>query len=85
MTTKSGNKTVANSGSVDEFIDSLDSDQQIEDSKVLVDIFNRATSKTATMWGTAMIGYGNLKITYASGREVEWFNVGFCPILTWLN
>lgn len=79
MTTKSGNKTVANSGSVDEFIDSLDSDQQIEDSKVLVDIFNRATGKTATMWGAAMVGYGNLKITYASGREVEWFNVGFSP------
>lgn len=76
---KSNNQTSAGEGSVDQFVDSLTDKQQAEDSRKLLDIFNSVTGKPPVMWGTAMIGYGKLNITYTSGREVEWFNIGFSP------
>ena len=72
---KSNNQTAAGEGSVDQFVDSLTDKQQAEDSRKLLDIFNSVTGKPPVMWGTAMIGYGKLNITYTSGREVEWFNI----------
>lgn len=31
------------------------------------------------MWGDSMIGFGSYHYKYASGREGEWFLVGFAP------
>jgi len=31
------------------------------------------------MWGSAIIGFGDLHYKYASGREADWFKVGFSP------
>ena len=31
------------------------------------------------MWGTAIVGYGSQHYKYASGREGEWFRIGFAP------
>lgn len=76
---KSNNKSVANDSSVNDFIASLGDKQQIKDSQVLLDMFGRITGKPPVMWGSSMIGYGKLRLTYASGREIEWFNVGFSP------
>jgi hypothetical protein len=31
------------------------------------------------MWGDAIVGFGNYRYKYASGREGDWFQVGFSP------
>ena len=31
------------------------------------------------MWGTAIVGYGSQRYKYASGREGDWFRIGFAP------
>jgi len=32
------------------------------------------------MWGSAMIGFGNTRYkSPATGREVDWMNIGFSP------
>lgn len=77
--TKSNNKSVANDGDVNAFIESLDDAQQVEDSKAIIDIFSRVSGKKPVMWGNALIGFGKLNMVYASGREVEWFQIGFSP------
>lgn len=73
------NKTVANNARVNDFIDSLDNAIQREDSRELVHIFSRITNEKPVMWGTALIGFGSVSLTYASGRQVDWFRVGFSP------
>lgn len=75
----SSNKTVASEASVDEFVASLDDAQQRTDSKQLVDMFREVTGKQAVMWGGSIIGFGQAKLTYASGREVDWPVVAFSP------
>ncbi len=73
------NKTVANNESVDEFINSLDDKQQAEDSKKLVGIYQKITGLPPVMWGSSIIGFGKVSLTYASGRGVDWMKVGFSP------
>ncbi|TFH19807.1 MAG: DUF1801 domain-containing protein [Bacteroidia bacterium] len=31
------------------------------------------------MWGDSMVGFGDYRYKYASGREGDWFLVGFSP------
>lgn len=72
-------KTKANDMGVDGFISGLDDVQQQADARQLVQIFEEITGQPAIMWGNAIIGFGSVDITYASGREVNWMQVGFSP------
>jgi len=31
------------------------------------------------MWGSSIIGFGNVHLKYESGRELDWFITGFSP------
>lgn len=73
------NKTVANDASVDDFIASLDNPAQRDDSKTLLQIFQRVTGELPIMWGDAIIGFGSVNLTYASGRQIDWLRIGFSP------
>lgn len=73
-------KTQESSDSVTAFIDSLADQQQQEDSRVLVEMMERLTNEAPKMWGSSMIGFGNVRYkSPATGREVDWFNIGFSP------
>jgi len=39
----------------------------------------RITGANPAMWGESIIGFGNYTYRYASGREGDWFLVGFSP------
>jgi len=73
-------KTRQTSSSVDGFIDSIPDEQKRKDSQVILKMMETATKEKPKMWGSSMIGFG--KLIYkspASGREVEWFKIGFSP------
>lgn len=73
------NKTVANSSNVNDFINSLDDPIQRSDSKELLQLFERITNEKPVMWGAAIIGFGSVSLTYASGRKLDWLQIGFSP------
>ena len=31
------------------------------------------------MWGSSIVGFGNVHLKYESGRELDWFVIGFSP------
>ena len=73
-------KTKETKDSVESFIKSLPDDQQRKDSKVLVGLLKKHSGENPKMWGSSMIGFGKLVYkSERSGREVEWFRVGFSP------
>lgn len=39
----------------------------------------KASGSTGKMWGAAIIGYGDFHYKYESGREGDWFLIGFSP------
>ncbi len=73
-------KTKQNLASVTGFIDSLPDEQKRKDSHAIVKLMEKAMKEKPKMWGSSMIGFGNVRYkSPASGREVDWFKIGFSP------
>jgi hypothetical protein len=73
-------KTKQNSSSVDAFIESIADEQKRKDCQVILNLMENATKEKPKMWGSSLIGFGNLRYkSPTSGREVEWFKMGFSP------
>lgn len=73
------NKTIANKSNVNDFIEGLDDSIQKADSKELLQLFEHVTGEKPVMWGSAIIGFGSVNLTYASGRQIDWLRIGFSP------
>lgn len=48
-------------------------------------MMKRLTGEEAKMWGPSLIGFGTYHYKYASGREGDFFRVGFSPRKTALT
>lgn len=73
-------KTKQTDSSVEEFIAKVPDEQKRKDSLVLLKLMEKATKEKPKMWGASMIGFGILRYkSPASGREVDWFKIGFSP------
>ena len=73
-------KTKPTSTSVDSFIDSIPEEQKRKDSQVILKMMKKAMKEEPKMWGSSMIGFGNVRYkSPATGREVDWFKIGFSP------
>ena len=73
-------KTKQTSESVEDFINSVKEEQKRKDSFVLMEMMKKASGEDAKMWGGSIIGFGNKRYkSSTSGREVDWFLIGFSP------
>jgi hypothetical protein len=73
-------KTKETDSSVEDFINSVADEQKRKDSLVLVKLMQKATKKDPKMWGNSIVGFGNVRVkSPATGREVDWFKIGFSP------
>jgi len=72
-------KTQKTEASVDDFLNSIKDDGQRSDSIAIVKMIQSATGDKPKMWGPAIIGFGKTLLKYESGRELDWFKVGFSP------
>lgn len=62
-----------------EYINSLDTPRRVRHGHDLLELFTRVTGVEPVMWGPSMIGYGQVHYESESGREGDWFAVGFSP------
>ncbi len=72
-------KTKLNHASVDKFLKGVKDEQTRADCYQIIEMMNKATKAEPKMWGTSIIGFGNIRLKYESGRELDWFPIGFSP------
>ena len=72
-------KTHQTAASVDEFLAAIEDDERRADCLTVVKIMKTATRAKPAMWGPSIVGFGNRHLKYESGRELDWFWVGFSP------
>ena len=72
-------KTKPTDESVETFLECVQNSEQRDDCFALLEIMEDATGEQATMWGKSIIGFGSYHYKYESGREGDWFLVGFSP------
>ncbi len=72
-------KTKPNDASVEAFMTSIKDAERQKDARTLLRLMRRATGQKPKMWGTSIVGFGQIHWRYASGREGDWFITGFSP------
>jgi hypothetical protein len=72
-------KTKENNASVSAFLDAIADPQRRADARAVAAMMKAATKAKPKMWGTSIVGFGAQHYRYASGREGNWFRVGFAP------
>ena len=70
-------KTKATSASVDDYLASRASPEQLADCKALMTLLERVTKQRPVMWGPSIVGYGRYRYQYESGRTGESCLTGF--------
>ncbi len=73
------NKTKPTSESVMDFLNGVKDEEKRKDSLVILEMMKKASGEEPKMWGASLIGFGDVHITSAAGREVDWFRIGFAP------
>lgn len=63
------NKTQPTEASVDAYLDSGVDEERRRDLRVLAQMMSRLTGEPARMWGPAIVGFGQYRYRYPSGRE----------------
>ncbi len=72
-------KTKVRRTSVDKFLQGIRDEKKREECHQVVKIMKRATKAEPKMWGTGIVGFGDCRYVYESGREIDWFVAGFSP------
>jgi hypothetical protein len=73
-------KTKETKASVEDFINKVTAEQKRKDCFTILKMMEKATKEKPKMWGSALIGFGNLIYeSPTTGRQVEWFKIGFSP------
>jgi hypothetical protein len=72
-------KTKQTDQNVEEFLNSLPDERQRRDAFTILGLMKQATRSEPKMWGSSIIGLGSSHYKYESGREGDWFIIGFSP------
>lgn len=73
-------KTKPTADSIVDFINTIVDEQKRKDCFTLVEMMKEASGEEPVLWGSSIIGFGNKRYkSERSGREVDWFLIGFSP------
>jgi hypothetical protein len=72
-------KTKKTEISVDLFLNQIPEEQKRKDAYGILKLMEEATKDSGKMWGTSIVGFGDKQLKYESGRELDWFVMGFSP------
>lgn len=72
-------KTKKTAESAIAFLNKIENNEKQSDAFKIMELMEKLTNAPAQMWGSAIVGFGEVKLKYSSGREVEWMICGFSP------
>ena len=70
------NKTQKTKATVESYLETLEG-ERLEDCQKLTEIMRQITKDEGAMWGPSIAGFGDTHLVYETGREMDWFQVGF--------
>ncbi len=65
---------------VADFIGAIADEQKREDTRIILKMMKKVVKEEPRIWGSSLIGFGLVRYkSPATGREVDWFKIGFSP------
>ena len=62
-----------------DFINGIPDESVRQDCWRLIDVMQAIAQAPPVMWGSAIVGFGQSHLTYASGRVLDWPVIAFSP------
>lgn len=78
-------KTKPQDTDVETYLNSVENGQRRKDAFKMLEIMKEISGKEPVMWGGSIIGFGDYHYKYKSGREGDFFEMGFSPRKTSLS
>ena len=72
-------KTKPTDQSAEDFLNGLTDENKRRNAFTILELMRKISQAEPKMWGTSIIGFGDYHYKYASGREGDWFQIGFSP------
>lgn len=72
-------KTSRNDDDVEAFLAAVPDPGRRADAVAVCALMASVTGSEAAMWGVGIVGFGSRRLRYDSGRELDWFDIGFSP------
>jgi len=72
-------KTKATKARVKDFIDSIDGDERRKDCREIAAMLQKVTKAKPVMWGSSIVGFGEMDYFNSAGKSNKWFLAGFSP------
>ena len=73
----SENKTQPTKASVDAYMKGIEPEQRRKDCQEILDMMTKVSGEKPVIWGDSIVGFGTYHYKGASGREGDWFRMGF--------
>lgn len=73
------NKTQRTNASVAAFLAAIPDPRSQRDAKALAALIRKTTGEKPAMWGSSIVGFGQVTYHGSKGRAVDWFPIGFSP------
>lgn len=72
-------KTQKTRESVTDFLAGIEDARRRVDALAVCALMQDVTGDAPALWGPAIVGFGNCRLRYENGRELDWMQVGFSP------
>ena len=72
-------KTRPTDASVDDFLAAVPSPQRRADAVAVAALLAEVSGERPVLWGTSIVGYGELEYQGSGGRTTSWPVIGFSP------
>lgn len=75
----SANKTQPSGADVQAYVDAVEHPVRRADAQTLLEMMREISGEEPALWGPSLIGFGRYHYRYDSGREGDFFRIGFSP------
>ena len=72
-------KTRPTDADVGAFLETVADERRRDDARTVCRLMQEVTGEEPVLWGTSIVGFGSVRLRYASGRELDWPVTGFSP------
>ena len=72
-------KTKRNDNDVEAFLAGVEDEKRRRDALVVKAMLERLSGEKPRMWGSSIVGYGEINYRTKADNKDEWFRVGFSP------
>lgn len=72
-------KTKATQDSVQDYLMQINNEATRKDCLEICNLMESVTKSKGKIWGSAIVGFGDYKYSYSTGKSNDWFMMGFSP------